>query len=333
MDTLSVVHANAKKLVYKRLFLLLLAGIWSGYLNWFDHSGLASQVYFGLGLNSFSDILLIVTASYLLFGIFDFVAANYRQSVASKQIPLKNYFQILKLILFMGSSILILSLLVSKPPVYFLTAIGASAAVLLLIFKETVIGSVASIQLINYDLLRHGDWIEVPNFGVDGQVVDVSLNTIQVKNFDDTIVTVPSYALLTQGLKNWRNIQVSGGRRVKRSIFIDMGTIKLCDEVLLNKISAVYAIPFEAYSDKKSIANINLLRAYLEQYLEQHPDINKKMHVLIRELQGTSVGMPLEVYFLTNATDLKKYENIQAAIFDHIHAILPLFGLKVFQLT
>lgn len=268
-----------------------------------------------------SDLVILITNVYITIGIafvvsalLNTVNARYNQLPIAKLKPIKSYIQVAKIILFGITGIFIASTISDKSPAYFFTGAGAAAAFLALIFKDSMMGFVASIQLAAYDMLRIGDWIEMPNYGADGEVIDISLNTVKVQNFDKTIVTIPSYALLTSGLKNWRGMQESGGRRVKRGITIDINSIKICEEKSFDLTT-----------------NIGLFRSYLEKYLRQHPGVHKHMKILVRQLQGTPTGLPLELYFFANEIDSEKYEAIQADIIEHAYAIMSRFNLRAFQ--
>lgn len=288
-----------------------------------------------------ADLVVLITNTYIIIGIAFVISAllncvNERYSFlsVSKHKPIKSYIQVAKIILFCISGILVLSIIFDKSPAYFFTGVGAAAAFLALIFKDSIMGFIASIQLAAYDMLRIGDWIEMPNYGADGEVIDISLNTVKVQNFDKTIVTIPSYALLTSGLKNWRGMQEAGGRRVKRGIIIDINSIKICEEKLLahlNDFHLMSSMHTETVFKKDPTTNIGLFRVYLEKYLKQHPSVHKKMKILIRQLQGTPTGLPLELYFFTNEIDSEKYEEIQADIIEHAYAVMPRFELRAFQ--
>ena len=305
-----------------------------------------------------ADLVRVVTTIYIIFGIILVITAtlnylhdHYKNLDIAKQKPIKSYLQVIKMFLFILGFILTISVLTDKSPTYFLTGLGALTAIILLVFKDSILGFVASIQLAAYDMLRIGDEIEMPNYGADGEVIDISLNTVKVQNYDKSIVTIPSYALLSTGMKNWRGMKESGGRRIKRSINIDITSIKICDDDLLNrlnnlvilkdrlseKISQVrdfnlkHNIDTSIPANGRQLTNIGLFRYYLENYLRQHPGIRNDMRILVRQLQTTPNGLPMELYAFANDISTERYEAIQADIIDHIYAILPFFDLRAFQ--
>lgn len=282
-----------------------------------------------------ADLVKMVSEIYILFDLALIFLAflncfhdRYNQYPIGKLRPIKSYLQLIKIGIVSITLIIAASLIFNKPPIYFFTGVGATTAFFALVFKDMVMGFIASVQLTAYDMVRLGDWIEMPNFGADGEVMEISLSTVKVQNFDKTIVTIPSYALLSTGLKNWRGMHESGGRRVKRSINIDINSIKIT--------------PANFIEDKKDLSkfieekanqttNIGWFRIYLQAYLRQHQGVHKGMRIQIRQLQGTTTGLPLELYFFTNVTDSQKYEAIQADIIEHVYAIMPRFDLRAYQ--
>ncbi|NQU88481.1 MAG: mechanosensitive ion channel [Mariniphaga sp.] len=265
--------------------------------------------------------------------------------------PIKGYIQLIKILAFFMAGILIVSVLLGKDPTYLLTGLGAMAAVLLLIFKDTILGFVASIQLSGNDMVKIGDWIEMPSHRADGTVIDITLNTVKVENWDKTIATIPTYSLIAESFNNWEGMEKSDGRRIKRSISIDMGTVKFCDYGLLKKFEKFDLIKdyvvtkqheIEEFNkgrkvkseDKisgRSQTNVGIFRKYLEVYLQNHPMINLDMTFLVRQLQPNDKGLPIEIYVFSKDKRWANYESIQADIFDHILAVIPEFELKVYQ--
>lgn len=236
----------------------------------------------------------------------------------------------LKLICIILGIIIIISLLVDKSPVVILAGMGAVAAALTFVFQDTILGFVAGVQLSANDMLKPGDWIAAPKYGADGTVIDVTLNTVKVRNWDMTITTVPPYALIKDSFQNWRGMIDSGGRRVKRSINIDVNSIKFCSpEQLAAFKKNGWLNGLENVGDK--VVNLLVFRNYLENYLRSHSQVNQNMLQLVRQLQPGPQGLPLELYFFTASTQWIQYEKIQAAVFEHVYAILPEFGLKAFQ--
>jgi len=226
------------------------------------------------------------------------------------------------------------SLLLHRSPANFLTGVSAMTALLIIIFRDSLLGFVASIQLAAYDMLRVGDWIEVPGFVADGTVIDIALNTIKVQNFDNSIVMLPSYVLLTNSVKNWRGMEESGGRRVKHAIHLDMESIRFCDDELLANLkeSVAFQVPFAVPDDGHRLTNLGMFRVYLTEYFRQYPAIRKDMPLVVRQLQSTNQGLPLEVFLFVNETNWESYEQIQSDMFDHVYGILPLFNLRVWQM-
>lgn len=275
----------------------------------------------------------------------------YSQKEQFRDRPLKGLVQTVQVILFFIAGIAIVSILINKSPAILLTGLGASAAILMLVFQDSILGFVSGIQLSANDMLRVGDWIEMPKYGVDGDVIEVSLNTVKVRNFDKTVVTIPPTLLMKDSFKNWRGMQESGGRRVKRSVYVDMNSVQFCTPEMLeryNKIQVLSAYISEKnkvlndYNKEHNIddsvvvngrrqTNIGVFRAYLENYLKNHPSVNHDMTCMVRQLQPTEKGIPLELYFFTATTAWVAYENIQSDIFDHVLAVVPYFDLNVYQ--
>ncbi len=228
------------------------------------------------------------------------------------------------------------ALLLDKSPVALLTGLGAATAILSVIFKDSISGLLASIQIGNYDLLRLGDEIEVPAFGADGEVIEISLNTVKVQNDDKTIVTIPTYSLLNTQMKNWRGMLDSGGRQIRRAINLDMHSIRFCTKDLLDKLEQIehvqdYFVNRHARDNIKNVTNLGLFRAYLQDYLLTHPALHNNMPSIVRQLAPTASGLPIEIYVFSQHLKTNEYEAIQADLFDFILAILPYFELKVFQ--
>nr|MBA3535156.1 mechanosensitive ion channel [Tatlockia sp.] len=275
-----------------------------------------------------SEIYIIFDVGFILLAALSCINDRYNQYPLAKIKPINSYLQLIKIVIIAFTIILFASKIIDKPPIYFISGFGAATAFLALIFKDLVMGFVASIQLTAYDMVRIGDWIEMPNFAADGEVIEISLNTVKVQNFDKTIVTIPSYSLLTSGLKNWRGMHESGGRRVKRSIMIDINSIKLIDDIFMSNLKDLIS---DSKKTNSSQTNLGWFRHYLQIYLTQHKSVHKNLKILIRQLQGSSTGLPLELYFFTNETDSIKYEAIQSDIIEHVYAIMPRFDLRAFQ--
>jgi len=291
------------------------------------------------GVKSLTAIYMVVIGAFVISSLFNSFEARFQSLKVARFYSIKSYFQVAKIILYFLAGIFIISILMNKSPMYFLTGLGAMTAVILLIFRDSILGFVASIQLNVHDVIRINDWIEMPNFGANGIVTDISLNTIKVQNFDNTIVTIPSYAILSNGVKNWRGMSESGGRRIKRAFYIDVNSIKFCNHALLNRLSQIpslkklnelteilvnsnnHVIAKLNQSNDCCLTNLGIFRIYLEAYLREHPKVHSKMTFIVRELEATGKGIPVEIYLFSNETDWMSYEKIQADIFDYIYAI------------
>ena len=247
-----------------------------------------------------------------------------------KNHSMKGFYQMLKLVVVCIGAIIIISELISKDPIAILTGLGAGTAILMLVFQDTIKGLVAGIQLTANDMVRSGDWITMPIYGADGDVIEVTLTTVKVRNWDKTITTVPPYALVNDEFQNWRGMFDIGGRRVKRSMNIDMNTVRFCtEEEMAYFKQQPWMEGFEATG--KEEVNLYLFRHYMDYYLPHHPKVNQDMIMLVRQLQPTNHGLPIELYFFSANTMWVKYEGLQAEVFDHVLAIVHQFGLKVFQ--
>ena len=276
-------------------------------------------------------LIYIVVVSVRVANVFFssiYLASHYSDSL--KGHSLKGLTQMLKILSICVGLIIIVSLLIDKNPVYILSGLGASAAVLMLVFKDTIVGLVAGVQLSANDMLRPGDWIEAPKHGVNGIVEDVSLTTVKVRNWDMTIVTVPPYSLVSDSFQNWRGMHDRGGRRVKRAINIDLNTVRFMNDDELNAMKSEKWMENYA-SPSQPVVNLHLFRYYVEQYIANHPNVNHEMMSMVRQLQSTNYGVPIELYFFTITTQGVEYEGIQAEVFDHMFAVAPRFGLRVFQ--
>lgn len=296
-------------------------------------------------------IYMIVMLILILDAVVNALVDIYNTFEISKEIPIKGLVQVVRIILYFAGVVFIVSILLNKTPLYLLSGFGALTAVLMLIFKDAILGFVAGIQLTANKMIAHGDWISMPNYGADGDVLDISLTTVKVQNFDKTITTIPTYALISGSFKNWRGMEQSAGRRIKRAVAIDMSAIKFCDEEMIERFSKIQYIA--AYVEKKKaelsefnknakvddsslangrrMTNIGTFRAYVIAYLRNHPKINADMTFLVRQLKPTADGLPIEIYVFSADKAWANYEAIQADIFDHILAVIPEFDLRVFQ--
>ena len=243
---------------------------------------------------------------------------------------IKGIFQMVKLVVIGIGVIIGVSILVNKTPVAILTALGASAAVLMLVFKDTILGLVASVQLSANKMLRKGDWISMPSHGANGTVEDVSLTTVKVRNFDNTVTTVPPYMLISDSFKNHQTMAQYGGRRVCRAFYIDANTVRFSTPDEMERLRSLGFLP-DTFKASERCVNLQLLRGYLERYIASLPVVNTSLTNMVRQLDPTPSGLPVEVYFFTRTTEWIEFEHIQADVFDHIYAVIPAFGLAVFQ--
>ena len=316
---------------------------------------LSSPILTGTSLLPFSQalisVLFLIAVMMFLDAILSALLAIYGKSAIAKEISITPFVQVLKLGLYFVTGILLLSLLLQKTPLYFLSGLGALTAVLMFVFKDVLMGFVAGIQLIANKMVAPKDWIEMPKYGADGDVLEITLTTVKVQNFDNTITTIPTYALINESFKNWRNMNLSGGRRIKRYVNIDLGSIKFCNSEMLVRFKSIQLISqyiqnrqeeILVYNKKhqvdestlvngRRLTNIGVFRSYVEAYLRQHPMIHNDMTFLIRQLSPSENGLPIEIYVFCKNTNWTGYEAIQADIFDHILAVVPEFDLRVFQ--
>ena len=299
-------------------------------------------------------VLIALIALIFISSVNAFINALsdiYSKSRYSNRLNIKSYIQVIKLFVNIFGIIIIIALLTGKSPVYFLSGIGALTAVLMLVFKDTILSLVSSVQISSNDLFKIGDWVEAPQFGADGDVIDIALHSVKIQNWDKTISIIPTHKLTDSSFKNWRGMSESGGRRIKRSIKIDMSSIKFCSDSMIErfkkfkvisdyisrKLSKIEKYNFdnnineEELINGRSLTNIGTFRAYIEGYLRNHVSIHNEMTFLVRQLSPESDGLPIEIYVFSSDTNWVSYEAIQSNIFDHLLAILPEFDLRVFQ--
>jgi miniconductance mechanosensitive channel len=330
--------------VFNRLALIVPALV----LKWFAPSFPGGQVWIGRITHSFIIFCVVLAFDKFLNVVNDI----YRRFEISKTKPIKGYLQIVKIFVYIIAFVIIISVLLDRSPLVLLGGIGAATAVLLLIFHNTILGFVAGIQLTENDMIRLGDWIEMPSRNADGDVVDISLHTVKVQNWDKTITTIPTQALISESFKNWRGMSETGGRRIKRCIYIDMTSIRFCNEEMLERFRKIKYI--QEYIDNKvaditrhnrelgiddnssivngrHLTNIGTFRAYVSAYLANHPKIHKGLISMVRQLEPSDKGLPMEIYCFTATTAWVEYESIQADVFDHILAVVPQFDLRIYQ--
>ncbi|MDX9874911.1 MAG: mechanosensitive ion channel family protein, partial [Spongiibacteraceae bacterium] len=294
---------------------------------------------------------IILAVARAIGALLRAVNAIYSRRPEAAERPIKGYLQVVEIIIYCVATVLIIAALIDRSPLILLSGLGAMAAVLMLIFQDTLLSLVASVQISSNDIIRVGDWVEMPQLNADGFVIDIALHTVKVQNWDKTITTIPTKRFITESFKNWRGMFESGGRRIKRAIYLDQTSVRFlsADEQQHLRRFAVLT----DYLDEKTrsieewnrqlieqgkdpinsrcVTNIGTFRAYVERYLRNHPDINPEMTFLVRQLSPTAQGLPLEIYCFTRSTAWVIYEGIQGDIFDHLLAILPEFGLRVFQ--
>ncbi len=296
-------------------------------------------------------VYMVIAGATTLQAFLNAFTDIYQTFEIARHRPIKGYIQVLIIVIYILVGLISLSVIMGQKPWLLLSGLGAMTAVILLIFKDTILGLVASVQLSMNDMVRIGDWIEMPKYGADGDVIDITLHTVKVQNWDKTITTIPAYAMISDAFKNWRGMKESGGRRIKRSLFIDMTTITFCDDEMLDrfekferlrpylkerreeikKYNEEHNVDLSELINGRRLTNIGCFRAYLVAYLRNHPKVHQSLTFLVRHLEPTERGLPIQVYVFCTDQVWANYESIQADIFDHILAVVPLFDLRVFQ--
>lgn len=294
---------------------------------------------------------IVLTIALALGALLDIINLVYQRRTDAHLHPIKGYLQVIKIVLYVIATILIIATLIDRSPLILLSGLGAMAAVLMLIFQDTILSLVASVQISSNDIVRVGDWIEMPQLNADGDVIDIALHTVKVQNWDKTITNIPTKRFISDSFKNWRGMQQSGGRRIKRSLYLDQHSVHFLDaeeRKRLHRFSLLedYLVTKSQEIDDwnarlaergrepvntRRVTNIGTFRAYVEHYLRNHQGIHQGMTLMVRQLSPTADGLPLEIYCFTNTVAWTQYEAIQSDIFDHLLAILPEFGLRVFQ--
>ncbi|MEB4677387.1 mechanosensitive ion channel family protein [Enterobacteriaceae bacterium G50] len=312
---------------------------------WLQKGSDAAQI-----LTTCAQLWVMLYALLSFFSLLDVIFNLSQKLSIASQLPLKGIFQGVKLVSAILVGILIISLLLGQSPAILISGLGAMAAVLMLVFKDPILGLVAGIQLSANDMLKLGDWLEMPKYGADGAVTDIGLTTVKVRNWDNTITTIPTWSLVSDSFKNWSGMSASGGRRIKRSINIDTTSVHFLDEQEQQRL--IQAKLLKPYMDSRhqeidewnrehgseasvlnlrKMTNVGTFRAYLNEYLRNHPRIRKDMTLMVRQLAPDNNGLPMEIYCFTNTVVWAEYESIQADIFDHIFAVVEEFGLRVYQ--
>ena len=331
--------------------------------GWLAHLAPAMVIYWGvkwiivqqdalvLVVQKLALIYMILVGFATVGALLNTLLEAYQRTPVSRRRPIKGYVQLTKIGLGILCGIFVVSALLDQSPWGLLSLLGGLTAILLLVFKDTILGFVASVQLVSHDMVAKGDWVSIPKYGADGDVLDISIHTVKVQNWDKTISTIPTQALISDSFTNWRGMTESGGRRIKRSLCIDMNSVRFCDDEMLKKFGRIdclkdyirtkteeldrynkeHGIDTSLLVNGRRMTNLGTFRTYVAEYLKRHPKIHNEMTFLVRHLAPTSDGLPIEIYVFSNDQRWANYEAVQADIFDHILAVLPEFGLRVFQ--
>ena len=327
-----------------RVSLVIVFSSFKSYVDAVNDIPFIDRVFSEILINSFLAIFIGLSISELLT-IINKISTHY-DSLKNK--PIKGYIQIIKIIVNAFIVIIIFAIATGQPVAYYISGLGAITAILLLVFQDTILSFVASVQIGQNDIINLNDWIEVPEYGADGDVIDISLHTVKVQNWDKTITTIPTSKIVTSSVKNWRGMSDYGGRRIMRSILIDISSVRFMEDKDIEKLKKLPSInkylnvkirdiqdhnnSLNKETEERRLTNLGTLRAYLVNYLKNHEELNTDdMTLIVRQLSPTSEGVPLEIYTFTKTIDWVEYENIQSDIFDHIFAVLPKFGLRAFQ--
>lgn len=333
------VFARLSKLAPALVIYLLTPQIFTGNTAITQLIGTACMIYMVI-------ILLMIADSFI-----NALVETYQTTATKHHFPLKSISQVIKLVVYFIAIVSIISLLLNESPLKLIAGLGAMTAVLMLVFKDPILGFVAGLQLSSNKMVAVNDWIEMPKHGIDGDVIEIGLTTVKIRNFDKTISTVPTQALINDAVKNWRGMQESEGRRIKRSILIDISSIRFCSDEDLTRYSKIeYIKEYVAkkhnevvkHNSKKKVdlssevngrrlTNVGTFRAYIEAYLRNHPDINKTLTLIVRQLKPAELGLPIEIYVFSSNKNWAEYEAIQADIFDHIFAVAKEFDIRIFQ--
>lgn len=303
-------------------------------------------------LNQLTDIYMVIIIIWMIMSLLRSGADSLRKKTAFREKPIESYLQVIRIFLFLFGAILMFSNLTGKSPVAFFSAMGAISAVLLLMFKDTIMGFVASIQVSANDIVRIGDWITMTKYGADGDVIEINLTTVKVQNFDKTITTIPTYSLISDSFQNWRGMQETGGRRIKRAIYIKQSTIRFITDEEAEAFKRIQTL--SAYIDHRkkdidknnerigadksllingrNLTNAGLYRKYIDNYINNHSGTHKRMTMMVRHLAPTATGLPIEIYAFTSTVKWADYEYIMADIFDHLLASARYFDLEIFEL-
>ncbi|MEP1741172.1 MAG: mechanosensitive ion channel domain-containing protein [Kangiellaceae bacterium] len=327
-------------LTIQGIILYIQAGLW-----------LNPKYVFHDWIQNLSQVWIVIFMTLTLFSVVDAMAFLMRQNKRTKNLPFQGLLQAVKLFFTIVAIIVLIAIAIDRSPMLIISGLGAMTAVLLLVFKDPILGFVAGIQLSANNLLKLGDWLEMPSYGADGDVIEIGLTTVKVQNWDKTITSIPTYALISDSFKNWQGMSESGGRRIKRAVYIDVTSIKFMQKELIERLNKANLLaPYmsekleeiEQYNQThdhnmelkingRRLTNIGTFRAYLINYLKHHPNIHQDMTLLVRQLQASSQGVPIQIYAFTNTTAWNEYESIQSDIFDHIYAVIDEFELQIYQ--
>ncbi len=371
MVLILIILCTAIHLIFKKFLLKLLAKFIEKNNHKWVNIMLRNQVFkrlahiipavvvynFAPVFNQYENIIKRITSTFifliiilLLDAVLDSANEIYMSYPISRVRPIKGLLQVVKIVIYIVAGIIIIANLIGQSPLAFLSGIGALTAVFSLVFKDSILGFVAGIQLTSNNMLQIGDWIEMNKYGADGDVIEITLNTVKVQNFDKTIVTIPAYALVSDSFKNWRGMEEAGGRRIKRAVYIDTTSIAFCTPEMIEKFKQIrylkkYIVEKEAeirkyneanggkgnFINGRHLTNVGTFRVYIQNYIAEHPGIHKEMIHMVRQLPPGEFGLPLEIYAFSRHTDWISYENIQADIFDHILSVASEFGIRIFQ--
>lgn len=352
MTALSYTPAGKDRQLFERNIIARLANVVPALVISYGISavpGLQEEV--AIVVTNVCNAFIVLTIGRALSGILTVVNTVYERQPNAYEKPIKGYIQVVKIGIYAVVTILIVAALIDRSPIILLSGLGAMAAVLMLVFQDTLLSLVASVQITSNDIIRVGDWVEMPNLSVDGDVIDIALHTVKVQNWDKTISTIPTKRFISDPFKNWRGMQDSGGRRVKRSLMLDQNSVHFLSEEERDELRRFRLLKDYLSTKQKEIddwnqqlkdegkepvntrriSNLGTFRAYVLQYLKNHPRVHQEMTLMVRHLNPTADGLPLEIYCFTATTEWVAYEGIQSDIFDHLISILPEFGLRVFQ--
>ena len=328
MATFLYILNKSRRRTLLRNVLLLIPGIAS---DLFLHSGLVKAAYLSDMLTRFANVYIAVISVLIFNSLLLSFMDIYSASEKSRNHPLKALIQGLQVALFFVGGIVVVAIMINKSPKVLLTGLGASAAVLMLIFKDSILGFVAGVQLSQNNMVRIGDWIQMPDGTANGTVEEITLNTVKVRNWDNTISMIPPYTLVSSPFKNWRGMVESGGRRVDKMIYLDMTSLEVCSDDMLSDIRKSVPLMADYTPKDERPANSQVYRIYIERYLRHHPVVAQNLDMIVALREPTELGLPIEVYFFLTDKVWAEYESIQSDIFDHLHSMVSEFGLRLYQ--